>query len=81
MAQRLAERGAPFVFYRGQETDPILARRITLLRPGARPVTGAAEAYTVSLWGVGLSHATDEIAEAETVTAVEGDTRRRHFHA
>jgi len=36
---------------------------------------GAAEAYTVSLWGVGMSHVIREIAEAETVTAVEGHMR------
>jgi hypothetical protein len=34
-----------------------------------------AEAYTVSLWGVGMSHVIREIAEAETVTAVEGHMR------
>ena len=28
----------------------------------------------MSLWGVGLSHVISEIAEAETVTAVEGNT-------
>jgi hypothetical protein len=33
---------------------------------------GAAEAYTASLWGVGLSHVINEIAEAETVATVEG---------
>lgn len=33
---------------------------------------GAAEAYTTSLWGVGLSHVITEIAEAETVATVEG---------
>ena len=35
----------------------------------------AAEAYTVSPWGVGMSHVIREIAEAETVTAVEGHMR------
>jgi len=33
---------------------------------------GAAEAYTASLWGVGLSHVIEQIAEAETVPIVEG---------
>jgi hypothetical protein len=42
------------------------------------------EAYTASLWGVGLSHEIVEIAEAETVPTVEGHmpgaviARRRH---
>src|SRR5208283_1411119 len=36
---------------------------------------GASEAYTVSLWGVGMSHVILEVAEAETVTAVEGRMR------
>jgi len=31
-----------------------------------------AEAYTASLWGTGLSHVINEIAEAETVATVEG---------
>lgn len=45
---------------------------------------GAAEAYTASVWGVGLSHVIIEIAEAETVSTVEGHmggtaiARRRH---
>ena len=47
---------------------------------------GAAEAYTTSLWGVGLSHVITEIAEAETVATVEGymcgaDTARRRRSA
>jgi hypothetical protein len=45
---------------------------------------GAAEAYTASLQGAGLSHAIEQIAEAETVPIVEGymcgavTARRRH---
>ena len=43
---------------------------------------GAAEAYTTSLWGVGLSHVITEIAEAETVATVEGyHVRCRHREA
>ena len=33
---------------------------------------GVREAYTAIVWGVGLSHDIPKIAEAETVTAVEG---------
>jgi len=34
---------------------------------------GGREAYTAIVWGVGLSHEIPKIAEAETVTVVEGN--------
>jgi hypothetical protein len=34
---------------------------------------GGREAYTAIVWGVGLSHDIPKIAEAETVTVVEGN--------